>query len=313
MTHVQVENLIKNYGKEQVLKNISLTIEEGEIFGLIGPNGAGKSTLIDSLTGLTNFQSGDITIDSKQVPKDLVSIREDIGLVPQEIALLEDLNAKANLEYFGGLYNLSGKDLKNRIDEALKIVELDDQEKKVIKKYSGGMKRRLNIAAAILHRPKFLILDEPTVGVDPQSRNKIFDFIRYMNKEYGTAILYTSHYMEEVEALCDRLLIIDNGEQIAYGSQEEIKQLVQNTVKWRVEFTEVPTGITEEIQHELDGVDQAVLDKSTIHLIVDPAIFNTQDLLTFIADKDIGLKTLVKEELSLEEAFLQLTGKSLRD
>jgi len=313
MSYVEIRNVYKNYGKSQVLENISFEIERGERFGLIGPNGAGKSTLIDVMTGLTPLNSGEIYIDEKKVPNDIVKIREQIGLVPQEIALMQELNAPSNLEYFGGLYGLSGQTLKDRIDEALDIVGLADEQDKVVKKFSGGMQRRLNIAAGILHRPQLLILDEPTVGVDAQSRNKIFEFIKYMNEEYHTTVLYTSHYMEEVEALCERLFILDNGEQVGYGSQEEIKQLVQDNVKWLIELEQLPLGLENELQEELNGVEQVVLENNELHLIVDPLEFNTQQLMNQIMEKDLELTTLRKEELTLEEAFLQLTGKTLRD
>lgn len=313
MSYVEIKNVYKNYGKQQVLENISFEIEAGERFGLIGPNGAGKSTLIDVMTGLTPLNSGEIYVDGKKVPKDIVKIREKIGLVPQEIALMQELNAPSNLEYFGGLYGLSGETLKNRIDEALEIVGLVEHQKKPVKKFSGGMQRRLNIAAGILHRPELLILDEPTVGVDPQSRNKIFEFIKYMNEEYKTTVLYTSHYMEEVEALCERLFILDKGEQVGYGAQEEIKQLVQNNVKWLIELEQLPLELEQELQKELNGVEQILTENNELHLIVDPLEFSTQQLMTQLTKKNLELTTLKKEELSLEEAFLQLTGKTLRD
>lgn len=313
MSYVDIQHLYKNYGDQQVLNNVSFEIEKGELFGLIGPNGAGKSTLIDVMTGLTPLNSGEVMIDHKNVPTDIVSIREQIGLVPQEIALMQELNAPANLEYFGGLYGLSGQTLKDRIQEALEIVGLENQKKKAVKTFSGGMQRRLNIAAGILHRPQFLILDEPTVGVDPQSRNKIFEFIKYMNEEYKTTVLYTSHYMEEVEALCDRLFILDNGEQVGYGSQEEIKQMVQDHVKWLIEVEQLPLGIEEDLQNQLQGIEQVVVENNQIHVIVDPLEFKTQELMHFITTQQMELLTLRKEELSLEEAFLQLTGKTLRD
>lgn len=313
MSYVEIRNVYKNYGKQQVLENISFEIESGERFGLIGPNGAGKSTLIDVMTGLTPLNSGEIYIDGKKVPNDIVKIREQIGLVPQEIALMLELNAPSNLEYFGGLYGLTGETLKNRIAEALEIVGLEDQQKKPVKNFSGGMKRRLNIAAGILHRPKLLILDEPTVGVDPQSRNKIFEFIKYMNEEYKTTVLYTSHYMEEVEALCERLFILDNGKQVGYGTQEEIKQLVQDNVKWLIEVDQLAIGFEDELQAELQGVEQVIVENNELHLIVDPLEFSTQQLMQYLTEKNLELTTLKKEELSLEEAFLQLTGKTLRD
>lgn len=313
MTYLEIRNIYKSYGKEKVLDNISFEIGEGERFGLIGPNGAGKSTLIDIMTGLTPFNAGEIFIDGQKVPQDIIKIREQIGLVTQDIALMQDLNAVSNLEYFGGLYGLSGKLLKERIEEAFEVVGLSDNPKKVVKNFSGGMQRRLNIAAAILHRPKFLILDEPTVGVDPQSRNKIFEFIKFMNEEYKTTVLYTSHYMEEVEALCPRLFILDKGRQVGYGSQEEIKQLVQDKIKWQIELTNIPIDYDKKMQDVLTGIQQISIENNTIHLIVNPIDFESLQLMTLLTSDKLEIVSLMKEELSLEEAFLQLTGKTLRD
>lgn len=313
MSFVEIRQIYKSFGQEQVLDNVSFEIEKGECFGLIGPNGAGKSTLIDIMTGLTPFNSGSVTINQQEVPKDIVDIRKIIGLVPQEIALMQDLNAKSNLEYFGGLYGLSGKLLKERMEEALEIVGLEQHTKKPVKSFSGGMQRRLNIAAAIMHRPELLILDEPTVGVDPQSRNKIFEFINYLNAEYQTTVLYTSHYMEEVEALCERLFILDNGQQVGYGSQEEIKQMVQDTVKWHIEVERPPHDFQEALMSRLQGVEQVIVDGTHYHLMVNPVIFTTKELMELVHEMNVELTTLTKEALSLEEAFLQLTGKRLRD
>lgn len=178
MGYVEVENIVKSYGKKRVLEDVSFQIQKGDRFGMIGPNGAGKSTLIDIITGLREADGGTVRIDGLEIQKDTIEARKRIGLVPQDLALMEELNARDNLEYFGTLYGLHGQKLKERIEEALELVGLTDHAKGKVKKYSGGMKRRLNIACAILHRPEFLILDEPTVGVDPQSRNHIFEFLK---------------------------------------------------------------------------------------------------------------------------------------
>ncbi len=313
MSMIEVKKVYKRFGKQEVLNNISLTVEQGERFGLIGPNGAGKSTLIDILTGLINFDAGQVMINGLDIKKDKVKIRQDIGLVPQELALLEAIDAKSNLEYFGGLYGLSGKVLKERIEEALEITGLSDQDKKATKKYSGGMKRRLNIAAAILHRPKLLIMDEPTVGVDPQSRNKIFEFVKYMNEQYRTTVLYTSHYMEEIEALTNRLFILDKGKQIAYGTQDEIKSMVQENVKWVVEMKDIPSDFAQKIETEVKGVEHAMQTVNQVELIVDPICYQSKQLMNLLNQEDVELISLSKDELSLEEAFLKLTGKKLRD
>ncbi|MEG2935898.1 MAG: ABC transporter ATP-binding protein, partial [Clostridium sp.] len=201
---IEVQNVTKRFNDKLVLDNISYDVKEGEIFGFIGPNGAGKSTLINIMTNLLVPDSGTIKICGFDILRDTIKAKECIGYVPQDLALMEDLNAFDNLEFFGALYGLKGKELKERIAEALKVTGLEDTKKQKVKKFSGGMKRRLNIAAAILHHPKVLILDEPTVGVDPQSRNHIFTFVKNICKEWGTTVIYTSHYMEEVEAICSR-------------------------------------------------------------------------------------------------------------
>lgn len=313
MSTIEVRNVFKRFGQQEVLDNISFSIANGERFGLIGPNGAGKSTLIDILTGLINFDSGEVFIDGMDIRKDKVKIRQIVGLVPQEIALIESIDAKSNLEYFGGLYGLSGKILKDRVAEALDITGLANQDKKATKKYSGGMKRRLNIAAAILHRPRLLIMDEPTVGVDPQSRNKIFEFVKFMNEQYGTTVLYTSHYMEEIESLTERLFILDQGKQIAYGTQDEIKAMVQENIKWIVEIKHLPQNFAEIIEKQVNGIEHVNQTINRLELIVDPMEYQSQSLLNLFNQQEIELVSLSKEELSLEEAFLKLTGKSLRD
>jgi ABC-2 type transport system ATP-binding protein len=195
MNIIEVKNLTKRFSDKLVLDNISLKIEEGEIFGLLGPNGAGKSTLINLIIGLIKADNGDVFVGGHSINKEPIKVREQIGVVPQEIALFESLNAKENLEYWGGLYGLKGAKLMERIDEAISIAGLEDNLKKRVKTYSGGMKRRLNVAAGMMHHPKILIMDEPTVGVDPQSRNHIFQVVKDMNKNYNTTIIYTSHYM----------------------------------------------------------------------------------------------------------------------
>lgn len=312
MSQVVISDIYKQFNQKTVLDNVSFEIESGEIFGLIGPNGAGKSTLIDIMMGLQRADGGQVFIDSYEVPKQVVAVREQVGLVPQEIALLEQVSARENLEYFGYLQNMSGQKLKDAVDWCLEAVELKDEKKKKVSQFSGGMQRRLNFAVALLNQPKLLILDEPTVGVDPQSRRKIFDTVRHLNQEYGTTILYTSHYMEEVEALCDRIFILDNGQQVAYGSQNQIKMMVQDKVKWLVEVVQPTLDLAEKLSN-IEGVHQVVEEATSYHLIVDPLVFKTHELLTNLQQESVEIKTLQREDLSLEEAFIQLTGKTLRD
>ena len=239
MNIIKVENITKRFKDKLVLDNISFDIEEGEIFGLIGPNGAGKSTLINIITNLMMADSGNVFVEGKNLLEDTIYIKSIIGLVPQELAIIEQLTPYDNLEYFGYLYGLSGKLLKDRINEALEFAGLVDVKKKKISKLSGGMKRRLNLAIAILNHPKILILDEPTVGVDPQSRNHIFDFLRKLSNENNTTIIYTSHYMEEVEHLCSKIFIIDEGKEIASGTQDYLKSLVFSNKKLNIKIDKI--------------------------------------------------------------------------
>ncbi|MBR7927648.1 ABC transporter ATP-binding protein [Aerococcaceae bacterium zg-ZUI334] len=312
MSYVTVKDINKQFQQKSVLNNVNFTIEKGERFGLIGPNGAGKSTLIDIMTGLIVADSGEVIIDDINIKKDILAVRKKLGVVPQDLALMEELNGYDNLIYFGGMYGLSGKELQSRVDELLKTIGLTAHAKKKVKTYSGGMKRRLNIAAALLHRPEFLILDEPTVGVDPQSRQYIFDFLKDLN-ENGTTILYISHYMEEIEALCDRLLILDSGSEVAYGTKAEVKSLVRQSNKVKIELDYVSEEVLAAIQALDNGISEVTRDFNHIHLLVDSSAFSMMRLIRALEVTDSVIKSLSLEDISLEETFLQLTGKSLRE
>lgn len=312
MAYVEIKGITKRFGTQTVLNNVSFNIQSGECFGLIGPNGAGKTTLIDIITGLQKADAGDVVIDGLSIRKNPIQIRTMLGIVPQDIALIEELNAIDNLEYFGGMYGLSGKLLKERMDEVLQSVGLMDKKKDKVKSYSGGMKRRLNIAAALLHRPKFLILDEPTVGVDPQSRQHIFDFLSKLNEE-GTTILYISHYMEEVEALCDRLMVLDLGKEIAYGTKSQVKSLVSQTNKVRILLDRVPQDIKAHLLASENGIQQVEVTMNELHLLVEQHVFSMMKLIAFFEKTESIIKSVSVEELSLEEVFIRLTGKKLRD
>lgn len=312
MVYVEIKGITKRFGMQTVLNNVSFNIQSGECFGLIGPNGAGKTTLIDIITGLKKADAGDVMIDGLSIRKNPIQIRTMLGIVPQDIALIEELNAIDNLEYFGGMYGLSGKLLKERMDEVLQSVGLMEKKKDKVKSYSGGMKRRLNIAAALLHRPKFLILDEPTVGVDPQSRQHIFDFLSNLNEE-GTTILYISHYMEEVEALCNRLMVLDLGQEIAYGTKSQVKSLVAQTNKVRILLDRVPQDIKARLLASENGIQQVEVTMNELHLLVEQHVFSMMKLIAFFEKTESVIKSVSVEELSLEEVFIRLTGKKLRD
>ena len=309
---IEIKDVTKSYGRHKVLQNVSFEIMEGELFGLLGPNGAGKSTLIDILTGIQSMDSGEIFINGKSIKTDKVEIRKHLGLVPQDIALLEELNAVDNLEYFGGLYGLAGQELKSQIEKLLEVAGLTDKKKEKVKNYSGGMKRRLNIAVAMLHNPSILILDEPTVGVDAQSRQHIFDYIQSL-AEQGTTILYTSHYMEEIETLCKRVFILDLGEEVAYGTKEEVKKLVGNTQTVALTLDRVPVGFDEVLKNSENGIQFVTVDGQDVELTIDQTIFSMMKLIEQVEQAQLVIKSVNVKETTLEEAFLQLTGKTLRD
>lgn len=311
MSIVKIKNVTKRFDDKLVLDNISFEVYEGEIFGFIGPNGAGKSTLINIMTSLLSPDSGEIKICGYDIVNESIRAKENIGYVPQDLALLEGLTAFDNLEFFGALYGLKGKLLKERINEALEISGLTEKKKEKVKKFSGGMKRRLNIAIGILNHPKVLILDEPTVGIDPQSRNHIFTFIKRIIKEWGTTVIYTSHYMEEVEELCNRVFIIDLGQEIAYGTKNEIKNSVSSNNKISIELEKVSGEVILDLR-EIKGILN-VLDKENEIILTIDKYFKMGNVLSVLENRNIEIKKISYEEVKLEDVFLTLTGKSLRD
>ena len=312
MSIIKVENITKRFKDKLVLDNISFDIEEGEIFGLIGPNGAGKSTLINIITNLMMADNGNVFVEGKNLLEDTIYIKSIIGLVPQELAIIEQLTPYDNLEYFGYLYGLSGKLLKDRINEALEFAGLVDVKKKKISKLSGGMKRRLNLAIAILNHPKILILDEPTVGVDPQSRNHIFDFLRKLSNENNTTIIYTSHYMEEVEHLCSKIFIIDEGKEIASGTQDYLKSLVFSNKKLNIKIDKISGDLLFNLKNLKGVVSLEENENTCISLVVDED-FSLSNAISLIEYDKGSISEINYENPSLEDVFLNLTGKNLRD
>ena len=311
MSIIEVKNITKRFNDKLVLDNISFEVEEGEIFGLIGPNGAGKSTLINIITTLLSSNSGEISICGYNIKSEPLKAKANIGLVPQELAIIEDMSAYDNLEYFGSFYNLSGKLLKERIKEVLDITGLYDRRKDKVKTFSGGMKRRLNIAAAIMHHPKVLIMDEPTVGVDPQSRNLIFEFTKKCCKEKGMTVIYTSHYMEEIEDLCSRIFIIDLGEEVSYGTKQEILETININNKVRIEGS----GITAESIYKISKLNTVtdITEEDNAIIIEIKNNFKISQVISILEESNASLIKIAYEEVKLEDAFLLLTGKKLRD
>lgn len=311
MNIIEVQNVSKKFDEKIVLDNISFVVEEGDIFGLIGPNGAGKTTLINIITGLLDANNGTVLIGGYDIKKDTLKAKEFFGLVPQELALIETVSAYDNLEFFGSLYGLKGKLLKERINYALEVTGLTENKKVKVKKFSGGMKRRLNLAAAIMHNPKILILDEPTVGIDPQSRNHIFEFLKKLNKEYNTTIIYTSHYMEEVEYLCNNIFIIDEGKEVAYGSKKNVKSMISNNNKVNLRIENITNDLLNKLK-TVDGVINMEYSRDEINLLVESS-FKLEPLLKVLESNNSTIKSINVEEPNLEEVFLTLTGKKLRD
>ena len=310
---LEVQNLEKKYGDFTAVKGISFDIKEGEIFSLLGPNGAGKTTTISMLSTLYTPTSGDATIGGHSITKDPMAVKQMIGVVPQEIALYEDLTARENLLFWGQMYGLSGKPLNSRIDEVLEQIGLTDKAKNRVKTYSGGMKRRVNIGVGLLHKPRLLFMDEPTVGIDPQSRRAILDTVKDLNKQ-GMTVLYTTHYMEEAQELSDRVGIIDHGELIALGTQAELtKQVGQaETLILHIGENEDPEALAKAVSN-VEGVQKADVTNNQVSIITPDA----KDVLAAVVSKanerGIKIRSIDIREPNLEAVFLHLTGRALRD
>jgi ABC-2 type transport system ATP-binding protein len=306
---IEVKNLSKTFGSFEAVKDISFTAKSGQIFGLLGPNGAGKSTTINCISGLVNATSGSLSINNFNITSQAVKAKKSLGIVPQELALYDDLSAHENLVFWGSAYGLSGKALENRIQEVLVDVGLESRQKEPVKQFSGGMKRRLNFACAILHKPSALLLDEPTVGVDPQSREHLLQATIKL-KEAGTAVIYTTHYMEEAERLCDELLIMDKGQVIAAGTVEALRQQMGErdliTLKGRYN-EEANKQILEDI-----GAQVLELSHQEVRILIPEASKCLTKVLETVAK--IGKVHQVNiQQANLESLFIKLTGRALRD
>ncbi|MGE5123885.1 MAG: ABC transporter ATP-binding protein [Acidobacteriaceae bacterium] len=329
---VETKDLAKTFGNAQkgeiqAVKGINLQIQKGEIFSLLGPNGAGKTTTISMISGLTAPTRGDAFIGGFSITHQALQAKRLLGVVPQEIALYPSLNARQNLEFFGQMYGLGGKDLAHRVDAMLDFVELNDRQADKIETYSGGMKRRINIAAGLLHDPQVVYMDEPTVGIDPQSRRRILDTVKQLRDQRGITILYTTHLMEEAQELSDRVGIIDHGEIIALGTPGDLIQQVgeQDRLIIKVGETPVSKELLEQIQSSVEGVTQAIFDppgeegemKGNISgLIIVNARRGRKALpyiLHLVEDAGVGIESVEVREPDLEAVFLHLTGRALRD
>lgn len=308
---VKVNNLVKRYNELLALDHFNLEVKEGEIFGLLGSNGSGKSTSINCILSLLKYDKGEIRIFNKPMTPDAYDIKKDIGVVMQEVAVFEELTVYENIDYFCGLYIKDKLKRKALVEEAIEFVALKDFKKFYPKKLSGGLLRRLNIACGIAHKPKLIILDEPTVAVDPQSRNNILTGIKKLN-EQGATIIYTTHYMEEVEQLCDRIAIIDKGRTVALGTKEELKAMIKVGEKITVEVFDLSSKLLEEIR-ELSTVDKAEYRENTLVIRSKKGKNNLVKILEFLNDHDIEFGKIYSELPTLNDVFLEITGKELRD
>jgi len=338
---VEVSGLVKRFGEVTAVDGVSFEIVEGEIFGLLGPNGAGKTTTISMISCLLAPDEGDVHVAGHSAIHDSIGVRRALGVVPQEIALYPTLTASENLKFWGRMYGLSGKALDDAVAYGLAMAGLEDKAKVRVETFSGGMKRRINIAAGILHRPHVLLMDEPTVGIDPHSRNHILDPVRELNRE-GMTVVYTSHYMEEVEALCDRIAIVDHGRRIALGTLEELRALVGDEDRIRVRVGEEPAASAEEEDvsragdagsaeepppsavppeiaaaveavRGLEGVTQAELLGASLEVLAHDAAAVLGGVIEAVTRTGAHVRAVEVVEPDLESVFLHLTGRGLRD
>lgn len=308
---IEVKNLVKQYKELKAIDNLSFEVHEGEILGLLGPNGSGKSTTINCILSLLEFSKGTIKIFGKDMKPDAYDVKSKIGVVFQEVSVFDELTVYENIDYFCGLYIKDKKTRKQYIEDAIRLVGLEDFKKFYPKKLSGGLLRRLNIACGIAHKPKLIFLDEPTVAVDPQSRNNILDGIKKL-RENGATIVYTTHYMEEVEILCDRVIILDKGKILATGTTDELKKKAKIEEKVTVEVNDLVPGYIEKIK-ELKNVDDVTYTNNVLFVTYKKGKNNLVDMIDYLKKESINYNKIYSERPTLNDVFLELTGKELRD
>lgn len=308
---IKIENLVKRYGATVALDHFNLEVKEGEIYGLLGPNGSGKTTAINCMLALLKFDRGSIKIMGEEMAPDNYKIKSRIGVVMQDVAVFEELNVWDNIDYFCSLYVKDRKIRKKLVEDAIQFVGLEEYRKAYPKKLSGGLLRRLNIACGIAHRPKLIILDEPTVAVDPQSRNKILEGICELNRQ-GSTIVYTSHYMEEVEQICTRIAIMDHGRSIAEGTKEELKSMIKTGETVTIEAVILGGNDLAELK-ELPHVFDIQYEDQKLVVRCTKAKHNLIRILKFLQDREIPFGRVFSELPTLNDVFLEITGKQLRD
>ena len=308
---IEIKNLVKRYKEVLALDHFNLQVKEGEIFGLLGPNGSGKTTAINCILALLQYDKGEIKVFGKEMLPDSYESKRNIGVVMQNVAVFEELSVYENVDYFCGLYIKDKKIRKQYVEEAISFVGLEEYVKFLPKKLSGGLLRRLNIACGIAHKPRLIFFDEPTVAVDPQSRNKILEGILRLNKE-GATIVYTSHYMEEVETLCDRIIILDKGNILARGTSDELKELAEIEEKITVEVNDLEDKYINKIL-ELKNVDVVTYSGNTLLITYKKGKNNISDMVEFLKNNKINYNKIFSERPTLNDVFLELTGKELRD
>ena len=312
MVLLEIRNLTKRFGALAAVQNVNLSVPAGEIFGLLGPNGAGKTTTVSIVCGLLSPTEGDVTVDGHSVLREPMAVRREVGVVPQELALYGALSGRENLVFFGRMQEIPARLLQERVRAVLDIVGLTDRQNDRVETYSGGMKRRLNVAIGLLNQPRLLILDEPTVGVDPQSRNNILETLRELNRQ-GVTMLYTSHYMEEVEFLCSHIAIMDHGRVIADGSQEELQRRAggQDIISVRL-GDEADEALRTRLM-ALPGVETVELQDHAVRIATASGRALLAPLVAELAAAGTTVTAIEVKEPNLEDLFLSLTGTSLRD
>ncbi|MDY7079999.1 MAG: ABC transporter ATP-binding protein [Chloroflexota bacterium] len=308
---IQVRDLHKNFGDVYAVQGVSFDVQAGEIFSLLGPNGAGKTTTISMLSCLLEPTQGDASVMGHSILREPMAVKAAIGVVPQEVALYDDLSARENLSFWGKMYGLRGAPLKQRVSKVLEITGLADRQKGRVSKFSGGMRRRLNIGIALLHRPQVIIMDEPTVGIDPQSRRNILDSVKELNRQ-GATVLYTTHYMEEAQELSDRIAIMDLGKLIAYGTHDELVQIVGELDRIDLTISTESERVIEQWR-ATEGVHEVSAEDGNLTLLVNDSNVVLPRLFESATEVDVRITSVEIQEPNLEAVFLHLTGRALRD